>query len=213
VRARCRIRGAIFSTRGDDSPSALPCHKEASWPRRGYDGDVRKQTETEVVKKPKLNRVIAEREFRLVSRGGKRQRVNLKLGKPRRIREASTFHCVYQIEGLEEGTRIGRIGGADSLQALQLAMQMAHIEMVHTSAYQEGRLTWAGDPDLKLPADDSTMILIRKIAGRRPPPAPPRAAPAPSRAGPPPSRPAPARSRAAPATSRPPGRRLPRTGE
>jgi hypothetical protein len=187
---------------------------------------VRKQTETEVVKKPKLSRVIAEREYRLVSQSGKRQRVNLKLGKPRPVRETGSFYCVYQLEGLEEGTRIGRIGGADSLQALQLAMQMAHIEMINTAAYQEGRLTWDGDPDLKLPADESTMILVRKIAGRRPPP-PPRAAPAtsraapassrpapaPSRAAPPPSRPAPARSRAAPATSRPPGRRLPRSGD
>ncbi len=187
---------------------------------------MRKQTETEVVKKPKLSRVIADREYRLMSRTGKRQRVNLKLGKPRPVRDANSFYCVYQIEGLEEGTRIGRIGGADTLQALQLAMQMAHIEMINTQAYQEGRLTWDGDPDLKLPADESTMILVRKIAGRRPPPAP-RAAPAASRAAPatsrvasptsraapPPSRPAPARSRAAPATSRPPGRRLPRSGD
>jgi hypothetical protein len=183
-------------------------------------GGVRKQTETEVVKKPKLSRVIAEREYRLMSRSGKRQRVNLKLGKPRPVRETNSFYCVYQIEGLEEGTRIGRIGGSDTLQALQLAMQMAHIEMINTAAYQEGRLTWSGDPDLKLPADDSTMLLIRKVTGRRPPPPPARAAPstsraapAPSRAAPPPSRPAPARSRAAPATSRPPGRRLPRSGD
>lgn len=188
---------------------------------------MRKQTETEVVKKPKLSRVIAEREYRLVSAAGKRQRVNLKLGKPRPVRETSSFYCVYQLEGLEEGTRIGRIGGADSLQALQLAMQMAHIEMINTAAYQEGRLTWDGDPDLKLPADDSTMLLIKRVTSRRPPPPPPRAAPAPSRAAPassrtapapsraapPPSRPAPARSRAAPATSRPPGRRLPRSGD
>lgn len=182
---------------------------------------MRKRTESEVVKKPKLTRVIAEREYRLVSRNGKRQRVNLKLGKPRPFPEKTSFYCVYQIEGLEEGTRIGRIGGADTLQALQLAMQIAHIELINTPAYQEGRLTWEGDLDLKLPADDSTVLLIRKVAARqgrparapsRPAPAPSRPAPAPSRPAPPPSRPAPATSRRGPAVSRPP-RRLPRSEE
>ncbi len=175
---------------------------------------MRKRTESEVVKKPKLTRVIAEREYRLVSRNGKRQRVNLKLGKPRPFPERTSFYCVYQIEGLEEGTRIGRIGGADTLQALQLAMQIAHIELINTPAYQEGRLTWAGDPDLKLPADDSTMLLIKKIAARQEGPAraTSRPAPAPSRPAPPPSRPAPATSRRGSAVSRPP-RRLPRSGE
>jgi len=191
--------------------SLLPQHKGTSQRAAGaggeYDGGVRKRTESEVVKKPRLNRVIAEREYRLMSRGGKRQRVNLKLGKPRPFPEGGSHHCVYQIEGLEEGTRIGRVGGADSLQALQLAMQLGHIEMVNTPAYQEGRLTWAGDPDLKLPADDSTMMLIKKIAARHK-----RPAPATSRAVPPPSRPSPPRPRPGPAVSRPP-RRLPRSGD
>jgi hypothetical protein len=174
---------------------------------------VRKKTETEAVKKPKLSRVIAEREYRLVSKNGKRLRVNLKLGKPRPLPEGTSFYCVYQIEGLEEGTRIGRTGGADTLQALQLAMQLAHIEMIHTPAYQEGRLTWDGDPDLKLPADESTMILIRKAAGRQPRPAPAMPPPAPTSRTVPASRPSPPRPRPGPAVSRPPGRRLPRSGD
>jgi hypothetical protein len=118
--------------------------------------------------KPRLTSVLVEREYRLVTRDRKRRPVRLKFGKPRPLAGGSQSYCVYQIEGLEDGTRTGRVGGADGVQALYLAMQIALIELVRTPAYEQGRLTWLGSRDLGLPSDAAPT------GARRPRPPGPR---------------------------------------
>jgi hypothetical protein len=96
--------------------------------------------------------VIAEREYRLVTKARKRQKVLLQFGKPRRSQQAGDYYCGFHIHGLEE--RAGKprfIYGADAVQALFLAMQMALNELLWTQAYGEGRLTLDGFFDLGLP--------------------------------------------------------------
>lgn len=117
--------------------------------------------------RPKLTSVIAQREYSLVTRDGRRQVVSLRFGKPRLFTDGRSYSCVYQIDGLEDGTVTSRLGGVDALQALHTAMQIALVDLVHTSAYREGRLTWAGSPDLGLLADDHTRALVAKASRSR----------------------------------------------
>ena len=62
---------------------------------------------------PRIGPVIAEREYRLVTRSRKRQKVHLRFGKPRRFPHGEDYLCVFQIDGLGgPGTRITRYGEA-----------------------------------------------------------------------------------------------------
>ncbi len=121
--------------------------------------------------KLKLTSVVAEREYQLVTKGRRRRKVFLRFGKPRRFSEGHGYYCVFAIEGLEDGDRVRRAGGADSVQAFLLAMQISLVELVLTTEYREGRLTWEGQHDLGLLVDDSTRALLSKVrrSARRPP--------------------------------------------
>jgi len=114
--------------------------------------------------RPRLTRVIAEREYRLVTKDRKRRRVLLRFGKPYRA-EDGAYYCGFQIDGLaeEEGVERARyLSGVDTIQALFSAMQMATTELLWTDAYKEGRLTWDGFYDLGLPVADGDRRRIRK---------------------------------------------------
>jgi hypothetical protein len=112
--------------------------------------------------KSRLTNVIAEREFRLVTKARKRKKVLVRLGKPRLFPEGGNYYCVYHILGLEEGDRRSWGGGADSMQALYLTLQKIMIDLVHTRAYREGRLTWEGLFDLGLPVIEPLQEHVRK---------------------------------------------------
>jgi hypothetical protein len=128
------------------------------------------------VVKPRLTQVIAEREFRLVTEGGRRRKVHLRIGKPRPSPDGHGYSCVYQIDGLERGAVTWSVGGKDGVQALHLAMQLALVALVHDPAYAEGRLTLGDSPNLALglPLDARTTALIRKVMKRKRPAIPPR---------------------------------------
>jgi hypothetical protein len=110
--------------------------------------------------KPRLGPVIAEREYRLVGKDRKRYKVYLRVGKPRPI-PGSDYGCVYQIVW-PSGPRTRLLYGVDALQALDLALQVAHLDLVHTIPYAEGRLTWEGSYDLMLPVNNVVRDLIKK---------------------------------------------------
>jgi hypothetical protein len=95
--------------------------------------------------------VIAEREYQLVTKGGKKKRVFARFGKPRRLPDGPGAYCLYQIDGLEEAPKARFSPGVDGVQALFLAMQAAWTELVTSDAYREGRLSFWGIPDLGLP--------------------------------------------------------------
>jgi hypothetical protein len=100
--------------------------------------------------KPKLTHVILERELELRVKGRRKAKVIVRFGKPRPF-EGRDFACVYQIDGLRDEPITRRMYGIDAIQALELAMQMAMVELVCSEAYQDGRLTWLGMYDLGLP--------------------------------------------------------------
>lgn len=116
---------------------------------------------------PKLSQVIAEREYSLVTGARRPRKVHLRFGKPRPLPDRAGYHCVYQIEGLDEGgaaatTRTAWAGGVDGVQALDLAMKMALVWLVDSKAYAEGRLTWDGAHDLGLPVIEQIRAQIKK---------------------------------------------------
>ncbi len=116
------------------------------------------------IAKTKLTQVIAERELQLAARGRRREKVHVRFGKPRPLPHGRDYGCVYQIEGLHEEPITRHIFGVDSIQALELAMQMAMVELVCSTAYGAGRLTWLGMYDLGLPVAKAIRGRIKKEA-------------------------------------------------
>jgi hypothetical protein len=113
------------------------------------------------LRKPRLTHVIVEREFEISVRGRKRRKVHLRFGKPRPDPAGPDHACVYQIEGLHEEAVTRRIYGVDSIQALELAMKTALVELVCTRAYEDGQLTWLGMRDLGLPVVEAIRDRIK----------------------------------------------------
>jgi hypothetical protein len=111
------------------------------------------EEEVEEVKPMKLTDVVAEREYQLQAGDQEARRVRLRFGKPRPFPDGASYYCVFQIDGLDGGSKTKYSGGADSVQALQLAMQMALMVLVNTDSYRSGRLTWKGSHDLGLPVE------------------------------------------------------------
>jgi hypothetical protein len=107
---------------------------------------------------------VVEREYRLTLKGRKRQKVLLRIGKPRPLPGGRDYICVYQYTGLGNDDRTRFAGGVDSMQAILLAMQMALVELVCSAAYRSGTLTWEGSFDLArgLPLPDAIKDLVWK---------------------------------------------------
>ena len=113
---------------------------------------------------PKMTTVVVEREYQLLAKGRKKKTVVLQLAKPRPFPDGRDYYCVYRLQGLGDGDHTGRAGGVDGMQALYLAMQMAHVSLVCSCAYKEGRLTWLGSFDLGLPVMQAIEDLIKADA-------------------------------------------------
>lgn len=80
------------------------------------------------------------------------------------------FRCRWSI-GWPDGEFLGDTPGEDGIQALMLAMQSAHHELLESDAYKAGRLTLWGQADLDLPPDWATGPLYQMPPppGRTPP--------------------------------------------
>ncbi|MBS2033326.1 MAG: hypothetical protein JST54_35965 [Deltaproteobacteria bacterium] len=96
--------------------------------------------------------VFAERTFDLV---GKRQKLVVKIGKPKRFRGGGGFYCPFQFRG-GGVNRIRYAGGVDAVQALQLAMERIGVDLRHFAP----PLTWdAGmDGDLGFPTPEDRLV-------------------------------------------------------
>jgi hypothetical protein len=117
----------------------------------------------------RLTGIIAEREFWLEGNGRRRKKVYLRFRKPFK-QGSQNFVCVFHIEGLHEKTVTRRIGGYDGVQALDLALQIAHMELVCSDAYEQGRLTLMGSYDFALPVAEGLKSRIKTgFAPRRRP--------------------------------------------
>jgi hypothetical protein len=103
-----------------------------------------------------LTHVIAERQYRLVTRGRRRQKVVLRVGRPYRSATDGLYWCGYQIDGLDEcaAKTAKYLNGDDSIGALCFALYMAMTDLLWTDAYEEGRLTYGGFYDLGLPVSN-----------------------------------------------------------
>jgi hypothetical protein len=60
------------------------------------------------------------------------------------------YRCGYQISWPDRERRFD-IYGIDAVQALILAMQAAHAELLSSAEGKSGLLLWLGEPDLGLP--------------------------------------------------------------
>ncbi|CAH1652057.1 MULTISPECIES: hypothetical protein [unclassified Chelatococcus] len=81
--------------------------------------------------------VIAERTLRLRNPDGEHH-IPIRIFAPER--DETSWMCRYQI-AWPEGQQNGRAGGADSVQALVLALQMIGADIYTSSYHQSGRLT------------------------------------------------------------------------
>ena len=88
--------------------------------------------------------VIARRELTALGRDGARHSVEVRLGKPTPSdRQGGEWACAVQIIGLGPG-RIKEAFGVDAVQAIQLALRLATIDL-HSLAHANAlRLEWLG---------------------------------------------------------------------
>jgi hypothetical protein len=127
------------------------------------------KTRRSVWEKPKVTNVIAEREFHLVTKGGRKRKVVARFGKPRPFPEGKDVYCVFELTGLEGeihelATKPTVVPGVDSVQALYGAMQMAWFVLFASPAYREGRLSYFGMVDLGLPP----LVALAEELGKEP---------------------------------------------
>jgi len=96
-----------------------------------------------------LGDVIAEREFLSIDPSGARTRIRISLGKPKPFSDSADFYCPYQISGVGD-EKIRYAGGVDSMQAIQLALQIIGPDLSSTVG-NACKLTWeAGENDADL---------------------------------------------------------------
>ncbi|HWB82995.1 MAG TPA: hypothetical protein VG675_02560 [Bryobacteraceae bacterium] len=84
-----------------------------------------------------LGDVIAERLLRCGKAEGRVQRVVISLGRPLQFPDSQDFFCPYQIVGIGD-EKVRYAGGVDSLQAIQLAIDLIAAEL--SSAEED--LSW-----------------------------------------------------------------------
>lgn len=109
-----------------------------------------------VPRKLTLTQVIAQREYQLMTTGGRKTTVVARFGKPRPLPggRGPACYCVFRIDGLDGPGKLGEpqfSPGVDSVQALFIAMQLAWTILFSSEAYRQGRLTFWRVPVLGLP--------------------------------------------------------------
>lgn len=88
-----------------------------------------------------------ERRFEL----GENAEVIVRFGRP--VRDTQDFYCEYEIEWPDRKER-HRAFGIDQVQALLLALKIAHAMLVSSPEGKRGELRWLGTDDLGLPTSD-----------------------------------------------------------
>jgi hypothetical protein len=88
--------------------------------------------------------LFVERTFEL----GSDRTVTLRIFRP--VPHRGDFRCDIRIQWPDR-ERATQAYGVDSLQALYLALQKAHIVLAASAEQMGGGLTWLGDEDLDLP--------------------------------------------------------------
>ena len=83
--------------------------------------------------------MIAERQLKLNDRGGTVD-VSVRVFAPER--EARSWSCLYEISW-PDGKRTAKAHGADSTQALLVALQMIGAELYTSDHHKAGRLMWS----------------------------------------------------------------------
>jgi len=89
-----------------------------------------------------------ERQLHL--RGG--GQVTVRFSQPRQ--DGDDYRCEYQIEWPDR-QRGFHAYGVDSVQALILAMQNAHVDLLTSAENRSGALSWLGQRELGLPLGES----------------------------------------------------------
>ncbi|MBM9502133.1 hypothetical protein JWG44_17890 [Leptospira sp. 201903071] len=110
----------------------------------------------------KLGTVIAKRELDL-SQGKTKQKVIVKIGKPKPSEDKKMdWYCPFQIQGL--GLDEIKVSfGIDSIQALQLAMEMiGSILRLHYQRINPGKLTWLNEENLGFPLPETPEMFLKK---------------------------------------------------
>jgi hypothetical protein len=99
---------------------------------------------------------IATRELQV-----KGKKAMVVIGKPEKFSEGDDYYCPYQIVGL--GNELVRYaGGADAVQALELALKMIGSDLYTSPEAQAKQITWVGGEkpgDLGFPLPSSIADL------------------------------------------------------
>jgi hypothetical protein len=66
------------------------------------------------------------------------------------VSDGQDFRCGYSLEGAGVSISSGA-WGVDSVQALLLAMQKAHLDLLSSNTGERDRISWHGSDDLGLP--------------------------------------------------------------
>jgi len=90
--------------------------------------------------------VVASRKLQLISDAGENE-VEICVGKPLPFPDGTGFYCPIWIRGLGE-EKVQRIGGTDSLQALQLALNVLHARLMTLDPELLSSLRWNGGKHL-----------------------------------------------------------------
>lgn len=98
-----------------------------------------------------LDEVIAERELSLALDEGRVATVIVKLGMPRQVAGRDVWRCHFQFVGLDND-KIRYAEGADSMQAITLALTKIGSRLYTSEAFKSERLTAQGARNLGFPA-------------------------------------------------------------
>ena len=101
--------------------------------------------------------IIATREIDI---DGNRK-VLVTIGTPREFPEGGNYFCPYQISGMGNG-RVRYAGGADSVQALELALQVIGTDLYTSAEFKADRLRSEGRRNLGFPVPATISDLVPK---------------------------------------------------
>lgn len=92
--------------------------------------------------------IFAVRELNLD--GDSSKKIRIEIFQPQLSPEGFYF-CEFRIEGAPEGMTHVRVGGADSYQALCLALRtVANVVDIYNKRYCDSKLRWMGETNLEL---------------------------------------------------------------
>jgi|SRR5579884_2883948 len=94
-----------------------------------------------------LGEIIAERVLE-ARRKGQSFTATVRIGKPFKSADAPDYRCPYQVAGIGDD-KVRAASGEDSMQALQLAIQMLAAELHFR--YKEFGFTWLGESEIGFP--------------------------------------------------------------